>query len=162
MSLPAGQGRDAEREQLIEDFGLHIGRAMGWPPMAGRAAGVLMLSDRPLTLTQLQEALSASKGSVSEMTRLLMVNGTVQRIKQPGQRQLLYEWRDDAWIGCLQHQLQQTTELLALATSSVARGAQLPREQRGRLREMHEYYSFIVERLEGLLSDYTSRWESRR
>jgi len=152
---------DSELESsLIADFGLHIGRAMGWPPMAGRVAGVLMLSESPMTLAQLRTALNASKGSVSEMTRLLITNGTVQRFKEPGRRGFVFRWRDDAWVGCLRHQLRQTTRLLELAESACARAASLPAEQRGRLREMHEYYTFMVQRLQALLEDYTARWEA--
>ncbi|SEH00170.1 DNA-binding transcriptional regulator GbsR, MarR family [Nonomuraea solani] len=139
---------------LIDDFGLHIGRAMGWPPMAGRAAGVLMLSRTPMTMADLQSALDASKGSVSETTRLLMVSGTVRRFKEPGSRQYVYEWREDAWIGCLQHQLEQTTELLALAENAQERAADLPELQRARLAEMRDYYTFMVRRLEALLGEY--------
>jgi DNA-binding transcriptional regulator GbsR (MarR family) len=137
VSSPVGDGDLGDVNALIDDFGLHIGRAMGWPPMAGRAAGVLMLSETPMTMAELQSTLNASKGSMSEMTRLLVVNGTVRRFKEPGSRQYVYEWRDDAWTGCLQHQLEQTTELLTLAENAQARGADLPERQRGRLREMH-------------------------
>ncbi|MBE1582484.1 GbsR/MarR family transcriptional regulator [Nonomuraea angiospora] len=139
---------------LIDDFGLRIGRAMGWPPMAGRAAGVLMLSESPMTMDELQAALNASKGSVSETTRLLVVSGTVRRFKEPGSRQYVYEWRDDAWIGCLQHQLEQTTELLALAENARARSAGLPDRQRARMSEMYDYYTFMVRSLEALLGEY--------
>jgi DNA-binding transcriptional regulator GbsR (MarR family) len=149
VSSPVG-----DANQLIDDFGLHIGAAMGWPPMAGRAAGVLMLSQAPMTMVELQSALNASKGSVSETTRLLMVSGTVRRFKEPGTRQYVYEWRDDAWIGCLQHQLEQTTELLALAESAQTQADQLPERQRARLREMHEFYVFMVRRLDVLLGEY--------
>lgn len=158
MSLPAGGEALAGQNSLVEQFGLHIGRAMGWPPMAGRLGGVLILSAEPLTLGQLQHALDASKGSVSEMTRLLMVNGVVERFKITGQRHFSYRWRDDAWIGCLQHQLQATAELLELAEKAQRSAADFPAEQRGRLREMHEYYTFMVRQFEALLADYTSQW----
>ncbi|GAA2216138.1 hypothetical protein GCM10009850_116070 [Nonomuraea monospora] len=141
---------------LIDDFGLRIGRAMGWPPMAGRAAGVLMLSSAPLSTAELQSALDASKGSVSEMTRLLVDSGTVRRFKEPGSRQYVYEWRHDAWIGCLRHMLGQTRELLTLAEHARARGDELPEPQRGRLREMHEYYTFMVRQMEEILQEYTT------
>ncbi|MFC5833382.1 GbsR/MarR family transcriptional regulator [Nonomuraea insulae] len=142
---------------LIDDFGLYIGRAMGWPPMAGRAAGVLMLSESPMTMAELQDVLNASKGSLSETTRLLVVSGTVRRFKEPGSRQYVYEWRDDAWAGCLQHQLEQTTDLLTLAENARARSDGLPERQRARLTEMHEYYTFMVRRLEALLAEYEAR-----
>lgn len=145
-----------ESNHLVEDFGRHIGRAMGWPPMAGRAAGVLMLSEAPLTLAQLQNALGASKGSMSETTRLLVTSGTVERFKQPGSRQLVYRWRDDAWIGCLQHQLEQTIQLRALAERAQSYAADLPARQQGRFRQMHEHYTLMVQRLDALLAEYTA------
>ncbi|MCA2221969.1 GbsR/MarR family transcriptional regulator [Nonomuraea aurantiaca] len=154
MSSPVGDDGSGAENPLIDDFGLHIGRAMGWPPMAGRAAGVLMLREAPMTMAELQDALNASKGSVSETTRLLMLSGTVRRFKEPGSRQYVYEWRDDAWSGCLQHQLEQTTELLTLAESARRRAADLPERQGTRLREMHEYYTFMVRSLDALLEEY--------
>ncbi|MBN9747983.1 MULTISPECIES: GbsR/MarR family transcriptional regulator [Amycolatopsis] len=156
MTLP---DRSAEHA-LVEDFGLRIGRAMGWPPMAGRTSGVLLLSEKPLTLGELQDALDASKGSVSEMTRLLMVNGVVERTKNPGSRQFVYRWRDDAWLGCLQHQVNATRELLELAESAQEHGKHLAAEQRARLRRMRDYYVFMTEQLEALLAEYSSRTES--
>ncbi|MGY0499339.1 GbsR/MarR family transcriptional regulator [Nocardia sp. FBN12] len=144
----------ADNRQLIEDFGLRIGTAMGWPPMAGRLAGILILSPAPMTLAELQQALGASKGSASEMTRLLITNGTVDRIKLPGVRQAVYEWRDDAWVGCLQHQLDQTKQLLALAEAAQEHGSRLPSAQQTRLLDMRAYYAFMVEQLQRLVEEY--------
>ncbi|MBO3682128.1 GbsR/MarR family transcriptional regulator [Streptomyces sp. NEAU-YJ-81] len=149
-------------DALVEEFGMHVGRAMGWPPMAGRAAGLLMLRERPMTLAELQDALDASKGSVSEMTRLLIANGTVERSKEAGQRHFVYRWRDDAWVGCLQHIVASTTQLRELAEHALALGAGMTPVQQQRLSEMQEYYHFMVGRLESLLSEYTATRESRR
>lgn len=162
MSPPADDGPRAESggtSSLIDDFGVHIGRAMGWPRAAGRVAGVLMLSEAPLTLAQLQEALNASKGSISETTRLLITNGTVERFKQPGSRHFVYRWRDDAWIGCLQHQLDATTQLLELAEREYASERALPPTPRKRLQQMRDYYSFVVRGIEELLAEYTAQWQ---
>lgn len=143
------------RFSLVESFGSQIGDAMGWPPMAGRAAGVLMLSDSPLTMAQLQDALDASKGSVSETTRLLIDNGVIERFKELGQRQYVYRWRHDAWVGCLEHQLRAMAQLLDFAESVRVQGQKLPRTQRQRVEQMGEYYRFMTDRLQGLLEDYT-------
>ncbi|GAB2831598.1 GbsR/MarR family transcriptional regulator [Streptomyces daliensis] len=134
-------------DALVEEFGLHIGRAMGWPRMAGRAAGLLMLSERPMTLAQLQDAPGASKGSVSEITRLLIAHGTVERSKEAGQRHFVYRWRDDAWAGCLQHVVASTARLRDLADDARERGAGMSavrRERRERLDEMRAYYHFVT------------------
>ncbi|MFC9616697.1 GbsR/MarR family transcriptional regulator [Streptomyces sp. NPDC056721] len=162
MPDAAEGGSDDAHDALIEEFGTHIGRAMGWPRMAGRTAGVLMLSEKPLTLGELQDTLDASKGSVSETTRLLIANGTVERFKETGQRHFVYRWRDDAWIGCLQHIVTSTTQLRQLSEHAQERGAGMPEVQRERLREMHEYYRFMVGHLETLLADYTAGREERK
>lgn len=152
-SVPEGS-RDVE-ESLVESFGRRIGEAMSWPPMAGRAAGVLMLSETPLTMAELQERLAASKGSVSETTRLLIDNGVIERFKQPGQRQFVYRWRADAWVGCLEHQRRTTAQLLDFAESADREGRGLPPVQRERLEQMNEYYRFMTDRLDGLLAEYS-------
>lgn len=162
MSQAAEFGKVDTHEELIEEFGTHIGRAMGWPRMAGRAAGLLMLSEKPLTLSELQEALDASKGSVSETTRLLMAHGTVERYKEAGQRYFVYRWRDDAWVGCLQHVVGATVQLRELAAHAEERGGDMTDEQRRRLRDMHDYYRFMVRNLESLLAEYTATWVARR
>lgn len=161
MVLPAENGDGVDDGSLVEDFGRYIGGAMGWPRTAGRAAAVLMLHEGPMTLAELQRTLDASKGSVSETTRLLITSGTVARSKEPGTRHFVYEWREDAWIGCLRHQLDQTTQLLALAENAQARTEHLPAPQRGRVREMSEYYRLVVRRLEALLEEYTAGWRAR-
>ncbi|RII20462.1 hypothetical protein DSC45_04480 [Streptomyces sp. YIM 130001] len=161
MSEAEAGGDIGARDSLVEEFGIHIGRAMGWPPLAGRAAGLLMMSDEPLTLTQLQSALEASKGSASETTRLLIANGTVERYKAPGQRHFVYRWRDDAWVGCLQHVVDSMTQLRDLAERAQGQAAAVPQVQRERLGDMREYYGFMVHSLESLLAEYVRTQEAR-
>lgn len=143
-------------ELIIDDFATVIGQTMGWPPMAGRTAGVLLLSDQPMTVQQLQDEVGASAGSVSEMTRLLIDNGVVHRFKEPGTRHFVYEWRSDAWVGCLEHQLRQTEQRRDLAHHSAQHGHGFAEPQRRRLQDMVTYYDFIVARLTSLLEEYRS------
>ena len=160
LAALANTGATGVNASLVESFGRRIGEAMNWPPMAGRAAGVLMLSDSPLSMTQLQEALEASKGSVSETTRLLIDNGVIERFKEPGQRQFVYRWRSDAWIGCLDHQFQATIQLLDFAESVQEDGRTLPDVQRRRVEQMEQYYRFMTDRLQGLLAEYSELAQS--
>src|SRR3981189_2727720 len=80
----------------VENFGIEIGNAMGWPRMAGRVLATLMLHDGPMSMKQLQGTLGASAGAISEMARLLDRNGVVTRVKIPNTRQIGYEYRHDA------------------------------------------------------------------
>ncbi|MBW0105413.1 GbsR/MarR family transcriptional regulator [Pseudonocardia sp. KRD291] len=150
--------RPASAEVLVEDFATVIGATMGWPPMAGRTAGVLLLGDEPMTARQLQGRVGASAGAMSEVTRLLITNGVVARFKAPGARHFVYEWRADAWVGCLEHQLRQVQQLRDLAHRTEVTGDALPGAVAGpRLREMVGYYDFMVARLSALLEEYRAR-----
>ena len=154
--VPAAPATDASstEQALTEDFATVIGQTFGWPPLAGRTAAVLLLSEHPMTTGQLQSATGASAGSMSEITRLLITNGVVRRFKQAGARYYAYEWRADAWAGCLEHQLEQTTNLRDLAHRTRASGARLPEPQQDRLRDMASYYDFMVAHLTELLRVY--------
>jgi DNA-binding transcriptional regulator GbsR (MarR family) len=152
--MVASGTRSADAEVLIDDFASVLGRTMGWPPMAGRTAGVLMLAEGAMSAQQLQAEVGASAGSMSEITRLLITNGVVRRVKAPGARHFVYEWRADAWVGCLEHQLGQTRELRELAHRAEETGAGLSEAQRRRLRDMAGYYDFMVARVTALLEDY--------
>lgn len=146
--------RSAGAEMLLEDFARVIGQTMGWPPTAGRTAGVLMLSEQPLTARQLQAEVGASAGSMSEITRLLIENGVVRRFKAPGSRHFVHEWRPDAWVGCLEHQLRQVETLRALAHRTAETAASLAAPAAPRARDMVTYYDFMVARLAEALREY--------
>lgn len=147
----------AAAELLVEDFATVLGQTMGWSPTAGRTAGVLLLSGEPMTAQQLQADVGASAGSMSEITRLLITNGVVHRFKERGARHFVYQWRPDAWVGCLEHQLRQVQKLRDLAHRTEASGGDLPQLPQRRLGEMAAYYDFMVARLTSLLEDYRAR-----
>ena len=153
MTGARGHG-PAPAEALLADFARVIGRTMGWPPVAGRTAGVLMLGAEPMTARQLRDEVGASAGAMSEVTRLLIDNGVVRRFKEPGARHFVYEWRPDAWAGCLEHQVRQVGELRELAHRSAERGAGLPAPAGERIRDMVAYYDVVADRLAALLAEY--------
>lgn len=150
----ARSGGSDDADALVEDFARVIGATMGWPPVAGRTAGVLMLGAEPMTARQLRDEVGASAGAMSEVTRLLMDNGVVRRFKEPGARHFVYEWRPDAWVGCLEHQVRQVGELRELAHRNAERGAGLPAPAGERIRDMVDYYDLVATRLAALLAEY--------
>jgi DNA-binding Lrp family transcriptional regulator len=136
-------GAAGRAPDTVEQFGIEIGSAMGWPRMAGRVFATLMLHDGPLSMKELQKALGASAGAISEMTRLLDANGVVTRVKIPGTRQTGYAYRDDAWMGCLEHQLAIATQLLGLAESSSRTPEAQAAHTAWRFADMRAYYTLV-------------------
>ncbi|GLY69037.1 GbsR/MarR family transcriptional regulator [Amycolatopsis taiwanensis] len=141
----------------VENFGIEIGNAMGWPRMAGRVLATLMLHDGPMSMKQLREALGVSAGAISEMARLLDRNGVVTRVKIPNTRQTGYTYRHDAWLGCLQHQIAITTQLLRLAESSSHTPEAKAEHARGRFADMRAYYTLVTDKLREAEQEFSGR-----
>jgi len=55
--------------------------------IAGRIFGLLLVSERELSLDEITRELAASKGSASVNTRLLEQRGFIERVSKPGPRQ---------------------------------------------------------------------------
>lgn len=141
----------------VERFGVEVGAAMGWPRMAGRVFATLMLHDGPMSMKELRAALGASAGAISETTRLLAANGVVTRVKLPGGRQTGYEYRHDAWLGCLRHQIDIVTRLLRLAESSGAAPEAQAAHTAERFADMRAYYTLVSSMFRAAEAEFTAR-----
>jgi hypothetical protein len=72
-------------------FADHVGRFYarehGFPPMAGRLLGYLMVCDPPQqTIDELSDALMASRSAITGMVKLLEGYGVVLRTRRAGER----------------------------------------------------------------------------
>lgn len=132
---------------VVEKFGVEIGRAEDWPPMAGRILALIMLHDGPVSMRELGERLGASAGSISGCTRLLDTGGVIRRVKMPGSRQTGYEFREDAWLACLHHEVGALTRLRTLAGEASEWTTEIPSYAHERFAEMHRYYTYLTAKL---------------
>ncbi|MEE8413309.1 MAG: MarR family transcriptional regulator [Dehalococcoidales bacterium] len=147
--------RQPEEKQFAEEVGIFFEQT-GMPRMAGRTLGWLMISDPPHQTTgELTEALQASKGSISTMTRYLIRIGIIERISLPGQRRDYFRIKVGAWHQMLKDSLAQIT----VFRQFTERGLELIEDKahfnRQWLEEMRDMYAFF-EREFPLLLD---RWE---
>lgn len=82
---------------FVEKMGLQV-ESVGWMPrMSGRVFGALLVSDGPLSQSELREVLQASLGAISGATRELLGMRLAQRVALPGTRQVGLELHHDAW-----------------------------------------------------------------
>lgn len=76
-------------EELIfsDHMGRFYARQHGFPPMAGRLLGYLMICDPPQqTIDQLAEALMASRSAITGAVKLLEAYGVAVRTRSAGER----------------------------------------------------------------------------
>ncbi len=150
--------RRLEERHFVEDVGLYF-EQMGYPRMAGRILGWLLICDPPIqSAGELADVLQASKGSLSTMTRLLIQVGLIERAGLPGQRRDYFRIRPGAWPQLIKVQMQSMTGLHQM----VERGLTMLQDRdpalQQRLREAHDLYAFLERELPALLR----RWEQER
>jgi DNA-binding transcriptional regulator GbsR (MarR family) len=150
--------QQAEEKRFLEDVGMFFEQT-GVPRMAGRILGWLLISDPPhQSPNELAEALMASKGSISSMTRLLIQIGLVERISLPGVRHDYFRIRPGAWHHLIKQSGDQCTAFRQLAE----RGLELLKNKapltRQWLEEMRDMYAFFEREFPALLE----RWEQER
>jgi len=144
-----------EERHFVEEVGI-LFEQTGMPRMAGRILGWLAISDSPhQTTSELAEALIASKGSISTMTRFLIRIGLIERISLLGQRHDFFRIKQEAW-----HQLLgDSIEQIKIFRQLMERGLELTKDKananRQWLEEMRDMYAFFEREYPALVE----RWE---
>jgi len=145
-----------EEKRFVEEVGI-VFEQTGLPRMAGRILGWLFISDPPHQSTdQLTQALIASKGSISTMTRLLIQIGLIERLSLPGVRHDYFRLRPDAWHHMIRRGLEDEIRMVRQLSE---RGLELLTDKtlltRKWLEEMRDVYTFLDREFPTLLE----KWE---
>ena len=163
--MKAGQSvapdRRMPRADAINTYGRTISLVMGWPPIPGRLAMLLMMFGEPLAIPEIRDALTASAGSVSEATRLLVSAGVIERIKTPGIRQRQFRWRDDAWVACIRHQAELVASIKQVAMTATMDPHLSPAQHR-RFDRMLAFYSLLSDAMDDVAVAVAADFSARR
>jgi DNA-binding transcriptional regulator GbsR (MarR family) len=135
----------------VEQWGLLFEQS-GLPRMAGRVLGWLLVCDpAEQTASQILEALSASKGSMSTTLRLLERFGLCERVGQPGDRRTYFRIAPGAFTRMMEDKLQSVSTWRELAERGLAL---LPAGEAGRadrLAAVRDFYAFLEREFPALL-----------
>ncbi len=143
---------------FADQFGRHLSRQYGMPPIAGRVAGWLLICEPPRpTVAELAAALHASRTAVSGAVASLERLALVQRSRAAGER--ADRVAVDPTLGS--QSLDDPTEYVALAALA-RRGLETlgdaPPSRRARLLELAALADFLVERS----PVWAAEWRERR
>ena len=148
--------QDQQEREFVEKVGLFM-ESSGMPRMAGRLVGLLLICDPPaLSSAQLAAALSASKGSISTNTRLLMAGGLIEKVAMPGERGTYFRVRTNAWEQIIEEQVAAVSAFRQLLDSGIAMIPDPTRRQR--LEDAREFYTFMEQEFPLILA----HWRQRR
>jgi DNA-binding transcriptional regulator GbsR (MarR family) len=140
-----------EETHFIEDIGLYFER-LGWPRMAGRILGVLLISDPPAqSITEIVEKLNASKSSISIMARLLVEVGLIEKVPSPMPRRDYFKFKTGGWILYMQQWFELMSGLHKITERGIALLNDKPADLKNRLMEAHDLFSYLEEHFPSLL-----------
>ena len=145
----------------VEEWGLLFEQS-GLPRMAGRVLGWLLVCDpAEQTAARIGDALSASKGSISTMTRLLERFGVVERVGLPGDRLTYFRVAPGALTTMMEDKLRFVAAWKELAGRGLALLEKSPRERSRRLRAVHDFYAFLEREFPALIRRWRKEHEKR-
>ncbi|GAB4248903.1 MAG: siderophore transport transcriptional regulator MmpR5 [Thermoleophilia bacterium] len=147
-----------DQQRVIEEFGLAF-EAHGMPRMAGRVLGRLLMCWPPhQSMTDLGEALRASKGSISTTTRLLVRLGFIERLSLPGDRQDYFRAHPGSIPAMFQQNVAHARMQIDLLERAMAVADDQSPQGLTRLTQARDFFAFMHRELPALLA----RWESER
>jgi DNA-binding transcriptional regulator GbsR (MarR family) len=136
---------------------------MGMPRMAGRILGYLLIADpEAQSVTDITQALKASKSSVSMMARLLVDNGLIERVASPVPRRDYYRFKPGGWILYMRQWLGLMSELHDIAERGLQLMQDKPEELRERLLEAHDLFSLMEDQMPAMLETLEKERGERR
>ncbi|MBN1679038.1 MAG: MarR family transcriptional regulator [Anaerolineae bacterium] len=147
-----------EKEQFVEEIG-HFFERSGLTRMAGRILGWLLICEPPhQSMKELAQALHASKGSISSMTRMLIRLGLVERFSFPGERRDYFRIRPDAWQYLMDTKLTELRHMREMAERGLALLEEKDSDVRHRLSGLHDIAIFLEREFPALVE----RWQRER
>jgi DNA-binding transcriptional regulator GbsR (MarR family) len=146
--------QEDDTRALVEEFGPWFEQT-GMPRMAGRVLGWLLVCDPPeQTLNGIADALQASMGSISTMTRMVEQIGLIERASIPGERRVRYRVRPYAWSRTWEDQLEKARNLEVLVDRALANLDDAGPEARHRLEVTKKFAGFYTAQLPRLIADW--------
>ncbi|MFJ9557513.1 GbsR/MarR family transcriptional regulator [Nocardiopsis sp. NPDC101807] len=147
-------GDEGFRDDFVRRFSEYW-QSQGRPRTEGRIVGYLLLADREaVSAEEIAEGARVSRGSVSQSVRRLREMGFVEVVGVPDRRSRLVAMDEDVWGGFLRNERSYLRRQRELAASALERLPSLSPPARNRLRNMHDYMSWLDDYHDTLLSHW--------
>lgn len=140
----------AQRAAFAERMGIQV-ESTGWMPrMSGRVLGLLIVSEAPLTQSEIRDELGASAGAISSSCRELIAKRLAQRVSIVGQRQAAMELHPAAWRILEEDGLRGVQDYAALAKNALGDFAEGSIAARNLMRT-RDYFAVVEQRMLSVL-----------
>jgi DNA-binding transcriptional regulator GbsR (MarR family) len=133
VNSPKRKSRPDVPHEFVERLAVAL-ETDGFPRIAGRIFGLLIMSDVELSLDEITSAVDASKASASVNTRMLEDKGLIERVSRPGDRRDYYRIAGDPFLRTMEQRLARWNRVRGVVSDAM-NDASLATSVRARLRE---------------------------
>ena len=127
--------------------------------VAGRIFAYLLVCEpADQTAAQISEAVGASLGTISSMTRLLLGARLIERTRRRSERSAVYRIPPDGWRSVTRGQIEGTRYARELTDRGLALMADRSPAARSRLQDLRDIYLFFESSMPALFE----QWEQAR
>ena len=143
-------------KQEVEDLGAFFERR-GMTPMEARVFALLLLAEPHYQdFYTIQEALAASKSSISNALNRLMTSRRVDYLTLPGDRKRYFKVNPELWLEEMKAEIASVVPMMDRIDAIVQRrqGMNTPEFNRG-LSRIHAFFAFMVQEFPKMLA----RWD---
>lgn len=145
---------EQQKMNYVEEMTLKLEEA-GIPRIACQILSWLMIcTPAHQSFTDLIDNLEISKASISNMSRLLIQMGLIEKVRIQGERQIHFQLKEEAWVDLLEIQTQQVYDLAKISQKGLDLLKNEDEAQKQRLKEMNRFYTFLSEEMPDLIERY--------
>lgn len=147
--------------EFIESMGMYFER-FALSRIGGRILGLLLISDRPLSLDDMAKVLRVSRASVSTNMRLLTASSLAEQVSFPGDRRDYYRYGPDTWERALLTDLEAMRWLRRLGERGLAAAGSSEIAARDHLEVLLEFCDLVIADRRKTIERWHALIESKR
>jgi DNA-binding transcriptional regulator GbsR (MarR family) len=140
--------------EFVEAFSLKI-EELGHPRIYGQILGWLLICDPPhQSFPDFMENLHISKASVSNITRMLIEQGLIEKVRIKGERQIYFKLKKGSVVDFMQKQLQLALDLEEITSKGLEYAEKEKDIDADRLKKANDFHRFLAEHTADLIEKY--------
>jgi DNA-binding transcriptional regulator GbsR (MarR family) len=143
---------------LIEEFG-NLYEAYGLKRLQGLIVGLLLTQTKPVSLDDMVDLLSHSKGPISIAVRRLADIGVVRKVNGPVNRRNYYQAHPDIFYNNFKFNMATVRRNRALAERFLMRLEAEGADERAGTIEHLEHMRAFYQLMESFYQDFSEQWE---
>lgn len=143
--------------EFVEAFSLKI-EELGHPRIYGQILGWLLICDPPhQSFPDLMDNLHISKASISNVTRMLIEQGLIEKVRIKGERQIYFKLKKGSVVDFMQKQMKLALDLEEITAKGLAYAESEENIDSDRLKQANDFHRFLAEHTADLIEKYKSK-----